>query len=743
MQDPASLQCRLQQRPLAVLAVMSDNKWQRVFSTPHHPSMSEKVNRRFATAFSLMQKSILVLPCSAKRVVALTFDVVSALSTLWLAIVFSDEFRLATSGNHWYLYLLAPAIMLPVFVLSGIYRAVYRYSGFILFATVVRASLVYGLLFFPVVTMLNPPGVSRLVGVLQPMMFLLMTCGSRAFVRFWLSGPNGQKMHGIVRNRLLIYGAGKAGTEIARTLHRSARFNLVGYLDDDSDLQGRTIHGLPVFSPEQAESLIATLAIQTVLVAIPSASRSRRNEIVKLFQTFPVDIKTLPAIDEIADGRVTISDIKEVEIEDLLGRDPVGVNHVLVEKAIAGKVVMVTGAGGSIGSELCRQILAAHPSKLLLVDNAEFNLYNVHSDLERRLARLGSDSGIIPLLCDVTDQIRLYEICSVFMPAVLYHAAAYKHVPMVEHNPAEGLRNNVLGTWNIAEAAMNYNISNVVLISTDKAVRPTNVMGASKRLCEMIFQAVAAEKRGHTRFSMVRFGNVLGSSGSVVPLFRRQIREGGPLTITHEDITRYFMTIPEAAQLVIQAGAMASGGDVFLLDMGAPVRIIDIARRMVELSGLSVRDANKPDGDIEIRVTGLRPGEKLYEELLIGENSVATDNPRIFKASEHFIPFKELIADLAILSELINANDVAGILDLLKSVVLEYQPTEQTADFLFLEKNRLTQSESSSIAMDDAQNLAMNQRSKQGQTCRILRKHAEKILEDSVALVALEQKNIA
>jgi nucleoside-diphosphate-sugar epimerase len=424
-----------------------------------------------------------------------------------------------------------------------------------------------------------------------------------------------------------------------------------------------------------------------MLIAMPSASRARRNEIVQRFKKLPVRIQMLPGLEELADGRVSVADVREVEIEDLLGRDPLKVNHERIKQSVAGKVVMVTGAGGSIGSELCRQLLAASPSVLLLLEQAEHNLYTIHNDLEQRRSRLGSKTRVLPLLCDVTDTVRIAEIFSVFNPEVIYHAAAYKHVPMVEHNPSEGLRNNVFGTRCVAEAAIRQGVSSFVLVSTDKAVRPTNIMGASKRLCEMILQAFAAQSGHSTCFSMVRFGNVLGSSGSVVPLFRRQIKEGGPLSITHSEITRYFMSIPEASQLVIKAGTFASGGEVFLLDMGEPVKIIDLARRMVELSGLTVRNEAHPDGDIEIKVTGLRPGEKLYEELLIGNNPEATLNPRIFKASEQFIPWDELEPELACLKDAIGRNDVGEIKMLLKRIIPEYQPSTETSDLVSMEKD--------------------------------------------------------
>ena len=632
-----------------------------------------------------LQKNILSLPSAAKHQIVVVFDVFSALFAVWMAFSLRLELLHWPVGSQGIVYLLAPALLLPVFSFSGIYKAIHRHSGFAAFITVVKAATFYGALFLCAVLLLNIPEVPNSVALLQPMIFLLVTGGSRAVVRFWYTAVSVPE-RGTAQEKLLIYGAGSAGVEIASAINRSARYSLAGFIDDAAELQGRTINGITVFSLEQAEELLEEQSIHNILLAIPSASRTRRNQIVEHFRNYRVRIQMLPKVEELADGKVTISDIKEIDIEDLLGRDPVPVNHLLVNQTIAGKVVVVTGAGGSICSELCRQILAAQPSILVLVDNAEHNLYTIHSDLELRCARLNAATRVIPLLADVTDKNRITEIFRVFEPTVLYHAAAYKHVPMVEHNPAEGVRNNVIGTLTIAEAALHQGVASVVLISTDKAVRPTNVMGASKRLCEMILQALAEEPLHNTCFSMVRFGNVLGSSGSVVPLFRRQIKAGGPLTITDKEITRYFMTIPEAAQLVIQAGAMAEGGDVYLLDMGEPIKIIDLAHRMVELSGLSVRKNGNQDGDIEIQVTGLRPGEKLYEELLIGTNAIETVNPRIFKANEHFIPWHELQGELEELTCAIDNNVVENIKLMRKKLIPEYQPAPCVTDFLSIEE---------------------------------------------------------
>jgi FlaA1/EpsC-like NDP-sugar epimerase len=414
-----------------------------------------------------------------------------------------------------------------------------------------------------------------------------------------------------------------------------------------------------------------------------------------------VRIRSLPDLSELAQGKASIADIHELDIVDLLGREPVAPNPALISRNVRGKVVLVTGAGGSIGAELCRQIIAVKPAKLLLLEHNEFSLYHIHGDLMALAVELNVPVELVPLLGSVRDYERIREICTVWQPHTVYHAAAYKHVPLVEHNPAEGVRNNVFGTYNVARAAVESGVADFVLISTDKAVRPTNVMGASKRLAEMILQALAtcampvfqnapaspAPVACKTRFAMVRFGNVLGSSGSVVPLFRQQIKEGGPVTVTDLEVTRYFMTIPEAAQLVVQAGAMTEGGDVFVLDMGEPVKIIDLAHRMVELSGLMVKDDNNPHGDIEIKVTGLRPGEKLYEELLIGENPQATAHSRIMKAQEEFLPWDMLSVELQSLALAVQDNQVTAIRAILGRLVTGYTASAELVDLVYLKEN--------------------------------------------------------
>jgi FlaA1/EpsC-like NDP-sugar epimerase len=443
------------------------------------------------------------------------------------------------------------------------------------------------------------------------------------------------------------------------------------------------LNGQPIYSPDDLLGLVETLNVSDVLLALPSASRKLRNEILARMRAVHVSVRTLPSVTELAQGKVSISDLRDLDIDDLLGREPVVPDRDLLSQNISGQVVLVTGAGGSIGSELCRQILKADPAVLLLIEQSEFALYNIHQELQDKLAE--SPIKLVPLLASVRDAERMREIMLTWRPDTVYHAAAYKHVPLVEHNPAEGIKNNVLGTLTAARAAAEHGVANFVLISTDKAVRPTNIMGASKRLAEMVLQAMAVTLPG-TKFSMVRFGNVLGSSGSVVPKFRQQIRDGGPITLTHPEITRYFMTIPEAAQLVIQASAMARGGDVFVLDMGQSVRIIDLARRMIELSGLTVRDEASPEGDIEIEITGLRPGEKLFEELLIGDNPEPTQHPRIMKAHEDFLQWPLLREKLDALEAALDTHDVGVVRSILEQIVAGYVPSGEIVDWIFLER---------------------------------------------------------
>jgi len=633
--------------------------------------------------FSKLGVPVLAMPRIAKRLVAIVVDAGLCVLTVWLAYYLRlGEFVILT-GNAMWAAGIAILIALPIFIISGLYRAIFRYSGWPALLAVAKAVAIYGLLYFSIFTAIGVQDVPRTVGIIQPILLLLFVGASRAFARIWLGSEYHNILKRAARSRVLIYGAGAAGRQLVGAIANSHEMQVVGFLDDDDRLHGHFLNNQPIYNPEDLVDLVATLKVSDVMLAMPSLSRKRRNEIINHIRNAHVAVRTLPSVSDLLQGKVNISDLKELDIDDLLGREPVTPNHILLAKNVVNKTVMVTGAGGSIGGELCRQIINVGPSKLLLIENSEFALYAIHQELEEKIS--GRNIVLVPLLASVQDADRLREIMTTWHPDTVYHAAAYKHVPLVEHNPAEGIKNNVLGTLRVAQESLSSGVTDFVLISTDKAVRPTNIMGASKRLAEMVLQALAANNPT-TNFSMVRFGNVLGSSGSVVPKFRQQIRDGGPITLTHPEITRYFMTIPEASQLVIQAGAMSKGGDVFVLDMGSPVRIIDLARRMVELSGLMVRDEVDPDGDIEIEISGLRPGEKLYEELLIGDDPKPTSHTRIMKAHEDFIVWDDLQKHLESLEIALNLNDVGVIRMIMTNLVSGYVPNKEIVDWVHLEQ---------------------------------------------------------
>ncbi len=625
-----------------------------------------------------MQETILGWPRALKNLVVLALDVILCLFATWLAFSLRFDQPNFPTGAQWWVYALTPALAVPVFIRFGLYRAIFRYTGQAALAATTKAVAVYGAMLLALLLWLRWPNVPRTLGVLQPLIFLLLVGASRALARFWLSGWNERRQ---VQGRLLIFGAGTAGVQTAAALGVSSPFKLLGFVDDDPAKVGRSVNGVRVYAPAAVAGLVARQGVTDILLALPSSTRERRNSIIESLRPLPVHIRTLPGLADLASGRVTVRDFKELDIEDLLGRDPVPPDAALLARNLVGKVVLVTGGGGSIGSELCRQILLEQPRCLLLLDHSEFALYSIHQELQGLCAARRLKVELVPLLGSVSNLSRLREICHAYRPDTVYHAAASKHVPMVESNPVEGIVNNVFGTLNMARAAQESSVGHFVLVSTDKAVRPTNVMGASKRMAELVLQALAAQsaplaasgdKTPGVCFSMVRFGNVLGSSGSVVPLFRRQLAAGGPLTVTHLEVTRYFMTLSEAAQLVLQAGAMGTGGDVFVLDMGEPVKIMDLAHRMVELSGMRLRDAEHPEGDIEIVVNGLRPGEKLYEELLIGENPSPTGHPRIMKAHEDHLDWPTLEKHLEALHQAAERGEIGLIKTVLKACVQGY-----------------------------------------------------------------------
>jgi FlaA1/EpsC-like NDP-sugar epimerase len=631
---------------------------------------------------------VLALPRIAKRGVVMVLDASFCVLCLWLSYYLRLGEFVSLSGNAMWAALIAIGIAIPVFTILGLYRAIFRYSGWLALIQVASAVGIYGLIYASVFTAVGVIDVPRTVGIIQPILLLLFVGASRSFARVWLGDKQKGLLNYSLRPKVFIYGAGQSGRQLAAAMANSHEMLVVGFLDDDERLHGQVLNGKNIYNPADLKSLVATFRISNVFMAMPSLTRKRRNEILAQMRGAQVSVRTLPSMTELVQGKVSISDLRELDIDDLLGRDAVEPDPLLLRKNIAEKVVLVTGAGGSIGSELCRQILSVGPTKLLLIEQSEFALYAIHQELQVKL--LDRSIELIPLIASVQDAKRMQKIMQTWRPHTVYHAAAYKHVPLVEHNPSEGLRNNTLGTWITAQESIRAGVKDFVLISTDKAVRPTNVMGASKRLAEMVLQALACDDRtSSTSFSMVRFGNVLGSSGSVVPLFRKQIKNGGPITITHLEITRYFMTIPEAATLVIQAGAMARGGDVFVLDMGEPVKIIDLAERMVALSGLTVSDEDYPEGNISIEVTGLRPGEKLYEELLIGDNPLPTQHPRIMKANESFLPWDQLVPYMDQLEVAIHLNDVSKIRMLLQSIVTGYQPQEQQVDWIYMENKKV------------------------------------------------------
>jgi FlaA1/EpsC-like NDP-sugar epimerase len=526
--------------------------------------------------------------------------------------------------------------------------------------------------------------VPRTVYGIHAVLVLLFVGGSRMLARWLFTQRHQHNWSEVQAERyvppVVIYGAGRAGAQLAAMLKMSHQMRPVAFIDDNQTMHQQQINGLTVYPFEQLAGVIERYQVSDILLAMPSASRRQRSEVLQQLADCPVHVRTLPDLMDIAEGKIEVSDIQEVDIGDLLGREQVSPNQELLHKNITDKVVMVTGAGGSIGSELCRQIAQLAPKSLVLFEISEFSLYQIEKDLEK----FQLDIPVIPVLGSVLNQQRVQAVCQHFQVQTIYHAAAYKHVPMVERNTNEGIRNNVFGTLSCAQAAIDSGVETFVLISTDKAVRPTNTMGASKRLAELVLQALAQKGELHkqTRFTMVRFGNVLGSSGSVVPLFREQIATGGPVTVTDPEIIRYFMTIPEAAELVIQAGAMGQGGDVFVLDMGEPVSILDLARRMIHLSGFTVRDESNPDGDIEIQFTGLRPGEKLYEELLIGDNVIGTAHPKIMRAEELVIDWEQLEQVLSCLSSANENDDCASARDILLTTIDGYKPQCELNDWL-------------------------------------------------------------
>jgi FlaA1/EpsC-like NDP-sugar epimerase len=587
---------------------------------------------------SKIAKRLAAVPRPAKRLITASVDLIALPFALWSAFALRFGTMTPPIDRYWLLFIVVPLLTVPALKVFGLYREVLRYMGPQAVTAILKGVTVSAVLLGAVALLGEARSLPRSVLILYWLTALVYVGGSRVLLRALLQSlirrPRG-------REPVVIYGAGAAGAQLINALDQGFEYAPVALIDDDKALHGSIVRGLRVYAPAELDALVERSGIRYVLLALPTISRERRRAILNWLEPYPVHVKTVPSLNDVVAGNARLDQVREVDIDDLLGRDAVAPEQALLDSCIRGKDVLVTGAGGSIGSELCRQIACLSPRRLVLFEVSEFGLYQIERELRAALEQRAEEVELVPILGSVQDRKHLQAVMKAFGIATVYHAAAYKHVPMVEHNLLEGIRNNAIGTWHAAMAARETGVERFVLISTDKAVRPTNVMGASKRMAELVLQGLAQEG-GKTIFCMVRFGNVLGSSGSVVPLFREQIRQGGPVTITHPEITRYFMTIPEAAALVIQAGAMAEGGDVFVLDMGEPVKIVDLARKMIHLMGFQVRDEQHPRGDIELRFTGLRPGEKLYEELLIGDNVTGTRHPMIMRAMEAALPWAEV-----------------------------------------------------------------------------------------------------
>ncbi len=647
-------------------------------------NMSTKINQ--------LRIFLLDLPRHSKLIISLFVDSLLCILTVWLSFYLRLGVLVNLQSSIIIPSFFSIIFALPVFYFSGLYRTIFRYSGWPAMLTVSKSIIIYGFLFSIFITLISFRDVPRTIGIIQPLLLFFTVGGSRALIRYWIGNLYRIRIKKSNLPKAAIYGAGNAGRELILALENNDQFVVSCFLDDDKNKQGRVLAGKKIYSPKTLEYLVKKKNISSLLLALPKLNSSERIKIIKKLSRFNLSIRTLPNLVEIAKGNISSTNLMELEIDELLGRAKVDPDKVLLQKNIKNKVVMVTGAGGSIGSQLCREILLIKPKKLLLLDSNEYSLYKILSELNS--LNKHESIQIIPLLCSIQDKKNIKVIFDSWLPNTVYHTAAYKHVPIVEHNLAEGLKNNVFGTLIVAKASLETKVKNFVFISTDKAVRPTNVMGASKRLGELCLQALFANQEvKETKFSMVRFGNVLDSSGSVIPKFRKQIQERMPITLTHPEIRRYFMTIEEAAELVIQAGAMSNGGDVFLLDMGESVRIYDLAVKMIQFSGLKLKDKNNLNGDIEIKITGLRPGEKLFEELLIEDNALPTKHPKIFKAQDDFVPWDQLANEIDFLEKLIYKNDVKNIISILTKLVIGYTPSKEIVDWIFNENIRKTTNE--------------------------------------------------
>ena len=637
-------------------------------------------------SFKEFSSSVLSLHRYTKRSIAIVNDIGLCVLCTWLAFVLRLEELILFKDFNFYTALISIIIAIPIFWSFGLYKVIFRYTGLSIILNILAALFVYGLMYFLIIGVYGISSytpyyanVPRSIGIIQPMILFIAIISTRLLVKYSLIYNDNNKS--FRKKNVLIYGAGEAGRQLFVSLENNLEFKVIGFLDDNKSLNGRILLGKTIYSTSNLEKLLRNKNVSIVLLALPTISRNKRNKIIEKLNKFKLIVKTLPSISEIVDGKIKISDIKDLNIDDLLNREQVEPDINLLNQNINSKTILIIGAGGSIGSELSRQISRLNPHKLILLELNEFSLYKIYEEL----LSYNKDFKIIPLLVNAQDQAKLERIFETFKVNTIYHAAAYKHVPLVEENICEGIKNNVNSTLAITKASINKQVTNLVLISSDKAVRPTNIMGASKRLAELCMQGIYNKTKNiKTNFSIVRFGNVLESSGSVIPKFKSQINKGGPVTLTHKDVTRYFMTITEAAQLVIQAGAMGKHSEVFVLDMGKSIKIKSLIHRMIILSGLTVKDSKNLNGDIEIKITGLRPGEKLYEELLIGNNPQKTVHPKIQKTSDPFIPFDQLEKELDNLNRLLNENKVKEIKIILEKLKL-YKSNSKIADHIYLE----------------------------------------------------------
>jgi FlaA1/EpsC-like NDP-sugar epimerase len=657
------------------------------------------------SVISKASENIINLPRYAKRITAIVIDIGLCILCTWLAFYLRQEQFIKINDATIFAFKISILFAIPILWLMGLYKTIFRFTDLSIIYTIFIAIFSYSLLYFAVIGIYGIQGIPRSIGIIQPILLFLSISAVRIIFKFLFYG-NFKKS--INKTNILIYGAGNAGRQLLTNLENNLEMKVVGFLDDNPEFHRNIILGQKVYDPLMLDKIIIKKDVDLILLALPSINRQKKNQIIDSLNKHKVIVKTLPSIQDIVDGKITVSDIKDFIIEDLLNREQVQPNLELLSKNINSKVVLVTGAGGSIGSEISRQIIKLKPKKLLLIESNEFALYKIIEELKI----INQNIKIISLLINLQNSSRIEEVFKTFNIDIVYHAAAYKHVPLVEENICESIKNNVFVTFEIAQIAIKYCVSNFVLISSDKAVRSTNVMGATKRLAEICIQSLYDNQNQHTKFAIVRFGNVLDSSGSVIPKFKEQIKAGGPITLTHPDVTRYFMTITEASQLVIQAGAMAEKCEVFVLDMGESIKIKDLIDKMIKLSGLSIKDSKNLYGDIEVRIIGLRPGEKLYEELLIGGNPQKTYHKKIQKTQDPFIPFNKLKIDLVNLSRLIEENKVEDVKNMLSNLVSSYQSNSKIVDHFYEQKLNFKNNLKSSIVDNKQENKVVSIKTK-------------------------------